>query len=93
MANGAAICAPTSKTNKWSLTPALDFFTIRSRQDTKVLEAGPRETLKRRNQDLLLCLYTSYFESYHHPKTIANDLHHYSAIVRLPILRLHQVLC
>lgn len=49
MANGAAICAQTSKTNKWCLTPAHDFFTITSRQDTKVLEAGPRETLKRRN--------------------------------------------
>ena len=49
MANGAAICAQTSKTNKWSLTPAHDFFTITSRQDTKVLEASPRETIKRRN--------------------------------------------
>ena len=49
MANGAAICAQTSKTNKWSLTPGHDFFTITSRQDTKVLEAGPRETLKGRN--------------------------------------------
>lgn len=49
MANGAAICAQASKTNKWSLTPGHDFFTITSRQDTKVLEAGPRETLKGRN--------------------------------------------
>ena len=49
MANGAAICAQTSKTNKWSLTPAHDFFTITSRQDTKVLEASPRETIKGRN--------------------------------------------
>lgn len=58
MANGAAICAQTSKTNKWSLTPAHDFFTITSRHDTKVLEAGPRETLKGRN-----VLISSYNES------------------------------
>lgn len=52
------MCTQTSKTNKWRLTPAHDFFTITSRHDTKVLEAGPRETLKGRN-----VLISSYNES------------------------------